>query len=123
MRIRELRCFQVSGPATVEASEERQLQMLDVYPELARRGTGTGSDRVTGAYVEVVADDDTTGLFGPIFEETAPIILAKLASHVVGQDPLAYERIWDVLYRQDRHARKGYEILKISPGDCALLEL
>ena len=30
MRIRELRCFQVSGPATVEASEERQLQMLDL---------------------------------------------------------------------------------------------
>jgi L-alanine-DL-glutamate epimerase-like enolase superfamily enzyme len=97
--------------------------MLDIYPELARRGPGGGSDRVTDVYVEVVTDDDRTGLFGPIFEETAPIILAKLARHVVGQDPLAYERIWDVLYRQDRHARKGYEMLAISAVDCALWDL
>jgi L-rhamnonate dehydratase len=123
MKISELRCFQVSGPAHVEASEERQLQMLDVYPEMARRGPGGGSERVTDTYVEVVADDGTTGLFGSIFEETAPIILAKLASHVVGQDPLAYERIWDVLYRQDRHARKGYEMMAISAVDCALWDL
>jgi L-alanine-DL-glutamate epimerase-like enolase superfamily enzyme len=123
MRIRELRCFQVSGPATIEASEERQLQMLDVYPEFARRGPGAGDDRVTGTYVEVVSDDGTTGLFGPIFEETAPIILAKLAGQLVGQDPLAYERIWDVLYRQDRHARKGYEMMAISAVDCALWDL
>lgn len=123
VRIRELRCTEVSGPASIEASEERQLQMLDIYPELARRGPGGGADRVTGTYVEVVADDGTTGLFGPIFEETAPIILAKLADHVVGQDPLAYERIWDVLYRQDRHARKGYEMMAISAVDCALWDL
>jgi len=61
MRIRELRCFQVSGPATIEASEERQLQMLDVYPELARRGPGTGNDRVNGTYVEGGAHDGTNG--------------------------------------------------------------
>jgi hypothetical protein len=30
------------------------------------------------------------GLFGPIFDETAPIILSKLARHVIGQDALAY---------------------------------
>ncbi|MGI9148480.1 MAG: enolase C-terminal domain-like protein [Chloroflexota bacterium] len=123
MKIRELRCFQVSGPATIEAPEERQLQMLDVYPELARRGAGGAGDRVTGTYVEVVADDETTGLFGPIFEETALIILTRLAGHVVGQDALAFERIWDVLYRQDRHARKGYEMMAISAVDCALWDL
>jgi L-rhamnonate dehydratase len=123
MKIRELRCFQVSGAATVEGAEERQLQMLDIYPQLARRGPAGGADRVTDTYVEVGADDGTTGLFGPIFEETAPIILAKLAAHVVGQDALAYERIWDVLYRQDRHARKGYEMMAISAVDCALWDL
>jgi L-alanine-DL-glutamate epimerase-like enolase superfamily enzyme len=46
-----------------------------------------------------------------------------LARHVVGQDALAYERTWDVLYRQDRHARKGYEMLAISAVDCALWDL
>jgi L-rhamnonate dehydratase len=123
MNIRALNCFEVSGPAHVDAFEERQLQMLDIYPELARRGPGGGTDRVTDTYVEVVADDGTTGQFGPIFDETAPIVLSKLAQHVVGQDALAYERMWDVLYRQDRHARKGYEMMAISAVDCALWDL
>lgn len=123
MKIRELNCFQVSGPAHVDAFEERQLQMLDIYPELARRGPGPGSERVTDTYVEVIAEDGTTGQFGPIFDETAPIVLAKLAPQVVGQDALAYERLWDVLYRQDRHARKGYEMMAISAVDCAVWDL
>jgi hypothetical protein len=80
MKIRELRCVQVSGRAEVEAPEERQLHMLDIYPELARRGPGAGGARVTGTYVELEADDGTTGLFGPIFDETAPIIPAWASS-------------------------------------------
>jgi L-rhamnonate dehydratase len=123
MKVTAVRCLQVSGPAQIEGSEERQLQMLDVYPELARRGPGGGSDRMTSVYVEVESDDGATGLFGPIFDETAPVLLRKVAPHVVGQDPLAYERIWDVMYRQDRHARKGYEMMAISALDCALWDL
>jgi len=38
MEVTQVRCFEVSGPATIEASEERQLQMLDIYPELAELG-------------------------------------------------------------------------------------
>jgi L-alanine-DL-glutamate epimerase-like enolase superfamily enzyme len=121
--IRAVRCFQVSGPAAIEAPEERQLQMLDMYPELARRSPGSGATRVSGTYVEVCTDTGASGLFGPIFPETAAIVLGKLASHVVGQDALAGERIWDVLYRQDRHARKGYEMMAISAVDCALWDL
>jgi L-alanine-DL-glutamate epimerase-like enolase superfamily enzyme len=123
MKVTTVRCIQVSGAARIEGSEERQLQMLDVYPEMGRRGPGGGSDRLTSTYVEVESDDGATGLFGPIFEETAPVLLRKVAPHVVGQDPLAYERIWDVMYRQDRHARKGYEMMAISALDCALWDL
>ena len=121
--IREVRCFEVSGPAEIMPVEERQLQMLDVYPEFARRPAGGGAIRVTGTYVEVRTDEGATGLFGPIFPETASIVLAKLASYVVGQDALAVERIWDILYRQDRHARKGYEMMAISAVDCAVWDL
>ena len=122
-QIRTVSCFQVSGPASVEANEERQLQMLDVYPEFARRGPGGGENRVTGTYVEITTTDGPSGLFGPIFDETAPIIQAKLAGRLIGQDPLAFEFLWDVLYRGDRHARAGYEMMAISAVDCALWDL
>jgi len=124
VKIAALRCYQLSGPADVEPSEERQLQMLDVYPEMARRGPSqTRGTRLSGAYVEVQSDEGASGLFGPIFPETVPILKAKLVPHLIGQDALAFERIWDVLYRQDRHARKGYEMMAISAVDCALWDL
>jgi len=124
MRIKEVRCFHVSGPANFPPSEERQVGMLDVYPEFAaRQPSGRTATRASAVYVEIQTDDGARGLFGPIFPETAVIILKKLAPHLAGQDPLAYERIWDVLYRQDRHARKGYEMMAISAVDCALWDL
>ena len=124
MQISAVRCFQVSGPADIPPPEERQLQMLDSYPEYAARPSArAGTTHLTATYVQIDTDDGASGLFGPIFPETAVLILRKLAPHLVGADPLAYERLWDVLYRQDRHARKGYEMMAISAVDCALWDL
>lgn len=124
MQISAVRCFQVSGSANIEPAEERQLQMLDIYPEFAARNPPLRpTTRLTATYVQIDADEGASGLFGPLFEETAVIILKKLAPHLLGADPLAFERLWDVLYRQDRHARKGYEMMAISAVDCALWDL
>jgi L-rhamnonate dehydratase len=124
MKITRVGCFQVSGAADYPPSEERQLQMLDSYPEFAARAPGRQpTTRVTATYVQIDTDEGVSGLFGPIFEETAVLIARKLAPHLLGADPLAGERLWDVLYRQDRHARKGYEMMAISAVDCALWDL
>jgi L-rhamnonate dehydratase len=98
--------------------------MMDVYPEFAARPPSrTPTTRLSAAYVQVETDEGASGLFGPVFPETATIIQKKLVPHLVGQDPLAYEYVWDVLYRQDRHARKGYEMMAISAIDNALWDL
>ncbi len=125
MKISAVRCFQVSGPIAFEPQEERQVGMLDIYPEYAGRPRAprVSEGRLLETYVQIETDEGATGLFGPIFAETAPIIRAKLTPHLIDQDPLAGERLWDVLYRQDRHARKGYEMLAISAVDCALWDL
>ena len=124
MKISAVRCFQVSGPADVPPNEERQVGMLDVYPEFAaRQPSRQTTTLLTATYVQIDTDEGASGLFGPIFPETAVIVLKKLTPHLVGQDPLAYERIWDVLYRQDRHSRKGYEMMAISAVDCALWDV
>ena len=125
MKITEVRFFQVAGRTDLPEAEERQSQMLDIYPEFGARGPGSRSaDGVLKAtYVEIATDEGPTGIFGPIFPEIIAIIRARLAPYLIGQDPLAGERLWDVLYRQDRHARKGYQMVAISAVDCALWDL
>lgn len=124
MKITAVRCIRVSGDADLKPLEERQVGMMDAYPEYAARpAPATRPKRLSEVFVQVDTDEGVSGLFGAIFPETAPIILGKLAPHLVGQDPLATERIWDVLYRQDRHARKGHEMMAISAVDCALWDV
>jgi L-alanine-DL-glutamate epimerase-like enolase superfamily enzyme len=127
MKIADVRCFTVAGTTTAEGSEERQVGMLDVYPEYAanevtRRPPGSSAP-IQATYVEVESDDGLVGMFGPIFPETAVLILSKLRPTVLGKDPLAYEYLWDLMYRQDRHARKGNQMMAISALDCALWDL
>jgi len=121
--IRAVRCFQLSGHGDVIASEERQSQMLDIYPEFSARGPGKPSDRIEAIYVEIETDEGVSGIFGPIFAESAAIIRYKLAAHLIGRDPLAGEHLWDILYRQDRHARKGNQMMAISALDNALWDV
>lgn len=121
--IRAVRCFQVSGHGESLSPEERQSQMLDIYPEFAARGPVKASDRIEAIYVEIETDEGARGLFGPIFPESAVIIKERLVRHLIGRDPLAGEYLWDIMYRQDRHARKGNQMMAISAVDCALWDL
>ena len=99
MKIDRGHCFQVSGPISYPGAEERQVGMLDIYPEFAARTARPRSDRSTAAYVEIDTDAGLSGLFGPIFEESALLIKTKLTPYLLGQDPLAGEKLWDLLYR------------------------
>jgi L-rhamnonate dehydratase len=125
MKITAVRCYRAAGRCDLETYEERQVGMLDIYPEHAARAASARlqGGRLTAYYVWIATDEGPEGFFGPIFQETALLVRTKLASYLVGADPLAYERIWDVLYRQDRHARKGYQMMAISAVDCALWDL
>ena len=123
MKISRVQCFQLSGSTDSPGQEERQVGMLDIYPEFAARGPRPASGRLSATYVQIDTDDGPFGLFGPLFEETATLIARKLAPYLLGQDPLAGERLWDVLYRQDRHSHKGYEMMAISAVDNAIWDL
>jgi len=99
--------------------------MLDSYPEFAARPPRprAADGELRAIYLRIETDDGASGLFGPIFPETAALIRLKLAPFLVGQDPFAGERVWDLLYRQDRHARAGNQMMAISAVDCALWDL
>ena len=64
-----------------------------------------------------------TGLAGPIPHEVAWVIDREFRGLLQGVDPLATERVWDLMYREAVHGRKGTTMMAISAIDCALWDL
>ncbi|MGI5916718.1 MAG: enolase C-terminal domain-like protein [Anaerolineae bacterium] len=131
MQITDIRLVKLYGTldSSVMTPEERQIGALDLYPEFRDRqvspsadGTADGTP-IESIYIHIDTDEGITGTFGPIFRDVAFQIDMRLRPYLIGQDPLAGERIWDVLSRHDRHARKGTLMMAISAVDIALWDL
>ena len=109
--------------------EERLIRPVDVYPEFREQGAdfsislGDGKYAIRAAFLEIHTDDGVVGLGGPCSRMEAFIIDTSLRGLLVGQDPLAVERLWDIMYRASIHGRKGETMMAISVVDCALWDL
>jgi L-alanine-DL-glutamate epimerase-like enolase superfamily enzyme len=121
---------EVEGEFEVEepVNEERIAQPLDVYPEFGAVGAGKPprpGQKVQhkDVYLEVRTEEGMTGVFGPVDGPHAMILLREMREFVVGRDPLAVEKLWDMLLRRNRHARSGYYMMALSALDCALWDL
>lgn len=126
MQITDLTITRVSGPYTGSTFPlgSRQSQPLDIYPEFNAREPGSGGrDRISALYLEVHTDDGVSGIFGPIQDTQAFIILKQLKPFLVGRDPMANELLLDQMIRLDRHGRSGVFMTAVSPVDCALWDL
>lgn len=131
MEITAVRCVAYTGTMEHpgEFWEERLIRPVDVYPRFRDEGpwpmrrAGDAGYRLTSTFVHVETDDGVSGTGGPITQEQAHLIERGIAPLLVGEDPLATERLWDVLYRYCVHGRKGVETHAISALDCALWDL
>jgi L-alanine-DL-glutamate epimerase-like enolase superfamily enzyme len=133
MKITNVKLRLVSGsmPTTGEFWEERLIRPIDIYPEhkAERAGAGIRDDGNATVYphsavfIEIETDEGITGLGGPIPREIAYIVDHDFRGLLIGADPIATERIWDQLYRQAIHGRKGNAMLAISAIDCTLWDL
>ena len=131
MKISDVVLLELTGefPADEVQAAERGSRPLDVYPEF--RGTrtfepaGAPGEKVqhTEVYLEVRTDEGVTGLFGPVDGAHAIILRREMRDFLLGRDPLAIEKIWDLLLRRNRHARAGYYMMAMSALDCALWDL
>jgi L-rhamnonate dehydratase len=133
MRITDVKLRLLAGSMPVEGEfwEERLSRPLDVYPEHKaapglfgdiRRGA-TSSYPIEAVFVQIETDEGVSGLGGPIQPSVAFIIDTDLRWLLQGADPIASERLWDLMYRQAIHGRKGATMLAISAVDCALWDL
>jgi L-rhamnonate dehydratase len=132
VKITDIRYERLEGAYELAAghAQARQVGALDIYPEYRNRGsrhpgplTEAETVPISEVYVFVDTDEGITGLFGPVYVDQAFQIDAHFRPHLIGQDPLASERLWDILSRQDRHARKGYMMMAISAIDMCLWDI
>lgn len=132
MRITAVRCIEVSG--TIDDPdvfwEERLVRPVDIYPQFRAQGPellppegGGSAFPTTSIFVRVETDDGVFGIGGPVPVALAFLVQRSLAGLVLGEDPLATERLWDIMYRACVHGRKGLEMMAISAVDCALWDL
>lgn len=135
MKITAIRLREVTGTMPFEGVfwEDRVLRPIDVYPEYAARAAGAeisspqvtddGRHIIRAVFLEIATDEGVSGLAGPITAEVASSIHHDFSSFLIGENPLATERIWDLLYRSAVHGRKGVPMMAISTIDCALWDL
>ena len=126
MEIQDVVVFRVSGkwPGSAFPPGSRQTRPLDIYPEFNEAASGGGKrDRISALYLEIQTDEGVSGLFGPIQEPQAYVILKQLKAYLIGRDPLATELLLDQMIRLDRHGRTGQFMTGVSPVNCALWDL
>ncbi len=77
---------------------------------------------VTALYLKI-RTGGAEGLYGPIDREAAIVVQNQLRPFLLGKDALAGEKLWDQMYRSNRHSRRGHFLMAISAVDNALWDL
>jgi L-rhamnonate dehydratase len=131
MKITDVRLHQVSGTLPFEGVywEERLIQPVDIYPEYRSRqrkemrSTDDKGLPISSVFIEIETDEGVTGIGGPTTVDVAFIAWRQFRDLLIGENPLAIERLWDIMYRSAVHGRKGEAMFAISAIDCALWDL
>jgi L-rhamnonate dehydratase len=129
--IQEVEVLRLTGPHQVlrGVNKQPQVQPLHLYadrkPPVYRDAVDTKpeSDPLTQHYVRIRTRGGLEGLYGLVDKEALPTLLGPLRTLLIGQDALAVERLWDQMYRSNRHSRASHYMMAISALDNALWDL
>ena len=109
--------------------QQYQANPLFIYEDLRPKpyadaaSPTTARVTATALYLKIKTSDGLEGFYGPIDKEAAIVVDEQLKRFLLGKDALAQEKIWDQLYRSNRHARRGAFLMAISAVDNALWDL
>ena len=79
--------------------------------------------RLEQHFVRIETDEGPIGIAGPLPDMVAAFVAKRLRPIILGQDPIAHEKLWDQMHRIMVHGRQGDAMLAISAIDCALWDL
>lgn len=76
------------------------------------------------SFVEVHTDEGITGIYGPIGNQAVlQYVKDFYGPIVIGLDPLACERIWDIMFRMSPRAYAGEQLFALSAVDNAIWDV
>ena len=129
-KIAAIEIWQVRGHRETVRGIDQQYQVnpLFIYDELRPKPykdatTGTSTNAPVNALYLKIRADEAEGFYGPIDEEVAIVVNQQLRPFLMGKDALAGEKLWDQMYRSNRHARRGHFLMAISAVDNTLWDL
>ena len=122
--------WQVHGHRDAVRGVDQQYQVnpLYIYDELRRAPYRDGSNPVTASaaisalYLKIKTAE-AEGFYGPIDKEAAIVVYEQLRTFLIGKDALAQEKLWDQMFRSDRHSRGGSFMMAMSAIDNTLWDL
>ena len=137
MKITDIKLHQLQGDFEYNGNlwEERPGRPLDIYPQFRNQGVNDtigklfpykedGCYRVTQTFVFVETDAGVTGVVGPLTGDgTAYYIALQLKPLLIGENPLATEYLWELMYRNAPNGRFGDNMIAISHIDYALWDI
>lgn len=131
MKITDVRCVEYIGsmPHDGPLWAQRLRRPADIYPEVAATGPAQLPVRAGGGlearaiFLHIDTDEEITGSTAVLSAEQAHSIRTVLRPLLLGADPLATERVWDLGYRSSIHGRAGVGMLALSAVDCALWDI
>jgi len=129
--ISEVEILKLSGTHELVKGLNRQYQVnpLHLYEERRPKPfvdpANGKAERLplTHYYVRIRTKGGVEGLYGAVDPEALPVLLGVLRPLIIGQNALAVERIWDQMYRSNRHSRASHFMMAISYVDNALWDL
>jgi L-rhamnonate dehydratase len=129
--ITEVEVLRLTGPHEVTrgVNKQHQVQPLHLYADrrpLPYRDAANAKPEnvpLTQYYVRIRTRGGLEGLYGMVDREALPTLLGPLRTLLIGQDALAVERLWDQMYRSNRHARASHYMMATSYLDNALWDL
>ncbi|HTV24736.1 MAG TPA: hypothetical protein VMG12_38855, partial [Polyangiaceae bacterium] len=129
--IQEVEVLRLTGshPVLRGVDRQHQVQPAHLYPERRPPAYRDAVDAkpetapLTQYYVRIRTRSGLEGLYGAVDKEALPSLLGPLRSLLIGHDALAVERLWDQMFRSNRHSRASHYMMAISYLDNALWDL
>jgi L-rhamnonate dehydratase len=130
LKIEAVELLELRGRYTDEAgvNHQQQVNPLDIYDDLrpapyTDKPNGTREVTTTAIYLRIRTAGGPEGLYGPIEKSAATVVNDELRTFLIGKDALAGEKLWDQMYRSDRHSRDGFFMMAISAVDNTLWDI